>query len=190
MKAGDVIAVVPAGGNRFAVRTVPDIGGGMVVQNPLNGRVLAMQGGFDNRISSFNRATQAQRQPGSTIKPFVYATALDNGMTPASIIVDGPYCVYQSASLGQKCFRNFSGGGAGPQTMRWGLEQSRNLMTVRAAADSGIDNVTDTFRAMGIGDYPEYLSYALGAGETTVLKMTNAYSDAGQSGARTETDAD
>ena len=176
MKAGDVIAVVPNGGSSFSVRTVPEVGGGMVVQNPLNGRVLAIQGGFDYRISSFNRATQAQRQPGSTIKPFVYATALDNGMTPTSIIVDGPYCVYQSASLGQKCFRNFGGGGAGPQTMRWGLEQSRNLMTVRAAADSGMDNVTDTFRAMSIGDYPDYLSFALGAGDTTVLKITNAYS--------------
>ncbi|MGB5075925.1 MAG: transglycosylase domain-containing protein [Sphingorhabdus sp.] len=176
MKAGDVIAVVPNGGTSFSVRTVPEVGGGMVVQNPLNGRVMAIQGGFDSRISSFNRATQAQRQPGSTIKPFVYATALDNGMTPASIIVDGPYCVWQGASLGQKCFRNFGGGGAGPQTMRWGLEQSRNLMTVRAAADSGMDNVTDTFRAVGIGDYPDYLSYALGAGDTTVLKMVNAYS--------------
>ncbi|MBL0924213.1 MAG: transglycosylase domain-containing protein [Sphingomonadaceae bacterium] len=176
MKAGDVIAVAPSGTNSYAVRTVPEVGGGMVVQNPLNGRVLAVQGGFDSRISSFNRATQAQRQPGSAIKPFVYATALDNGMTPTSIIVDGPYCVWQGASLGQKCFRNFSGGGAGPQTMRWGLEQSRNLMTVRAAADSGMDNVTDTFRAVGIGDYPDYLSYALGAGDTTVLKMVNAYS--------------
>jgi penicillin-binding protein 1A len=176
MKAGDVIAVAPNGTNSYAVRSVPEVGGGMVVQNPLNGRVLAIQGGFDNRISSFNRATQAQRQPGSTIKPFVYATALDNGMTPTSIIVDGPYCVWQGASLGQKCFRNFTGNGAGPQTMRWGLEQSRNLMTVRAAAESGMDNVTDTFRDVGIGDYPDYLSYALGAGDTTVLKMVNAYS--------------
>jgi penicillin-binding protein 1A len=176
MKAGDVIAVAPSGSNSYAVRTVPEVGGGMVVQNPLNGRVLAVQGGFDSRISSFNRATQALRQPGSAIKPFVYATALDNGMTPTSIIVDGPYCVYDGSTRSQKCFRNFSGGGAGPQTMRWGLEQSRNLMTVRAAADSGMDNVTDTFRAVGIGDYPDYLSYALGAGDTTVLKMVNAYS--------------
>jgi penicillin-binding protein 1A len=176
MKAGDVIAVAPNGTNSFVVRSVPEVGGGMVVQDPFNGRVLAVQGGFDNRISSFNRATQAQRQPGSTIKPFVYATALDNGMTPTSIIVDGPYCVWQGANLGQKCFRNFTGGGAGPQTMRWGLEQSRNLMTVRAAAESGMDNVTDTLRDMSIGDYPDYLSYALGAGDTTVLKMVNAYS--------------
>ena len=176
MKAGDVIAVAPNGPNSLVVRSVPEVGGGMVVQNPTNGRVLAIQGGFDNRISSFNRATQAQRQPGSTIKPFVYATALDNGMTPTSLIVDGPYCVWQGANLGQKCFRNFSGRGAGPQTMRWGLEQSRNLMTVRAAAEAGMDNVTDTFRAMSIGDYPDYLAYALGAGDTTVLKMVNAYS--------------
>lgn len=176
MKAGDVIAVAPNGINSFAVRSVPEVGGGMVVQNPHNGRVLAIQGGFDNRISSFNRATQAQRQPGSTIKPFVYATALDNGMTPTSIIVDGPYCVWQGANLGQKCFRNFDGGGAGPKTMRWGLEQSRNLMTVRAATEAGMDNVTDMFRAMSIGDYPDYLAYALGAGDTTVLKMVNAYS--------------
>jgi penicillin-binding protein 1A len=177
LNAGDIFAVAPNGGASFSLRIIPEVGGGMVVENPLNGRILAIQGGFDSRISSFNRATQAQRQPGSTIKPFVYATALDNGMTPASIIVDGPYCVWQSASLGRKCFKNFGGsGGAGPQTMRWGLEQSRNLMTVRAAADSGMKNVADTFRAMSIGDYQPYLAFALGAGDTTVLKMTNAYS--------------
>lgn len=177
LKPGDIIAVAPAGGKIYRLRTIPEVGGGMVVQNPLNGRILAVQGGFDSRISSFNRATQAQRQPGSAIKPFVYATALDNGMTPASIIVDAPYCVWQSASLGRKCFRNFGGsGGSGPRTMRWGLEQSRNLMTVRAANDSGMENVADTFRTMGIGDYPPYLAFALGAGDTTVLKMTNAYS--------------
>ncbi len=177
LKAGDIIAVAPIGGGAYQLRVVPEIGGGMVVQNATNGRVLAMQGGFDSRISSFNRATQAQRQPGSTIKPFVYATALDNGMTPTSIIVDGPFCVYQSAALGQKCFKNFGNQrGAGPQTMRWGLEQSRNLMTVRAANDAGMNNVSDTFRTMSIGDYPAYLSFALGAGDTTVLKMTNAYS--------------
>ena len=177
MKRGDVIAVAANGGNSWTLRTVPEVGGGMVVENPLNGRVLAIQGGFDSNISSFNRATQANRQPGSTIKPFVYATALDQGMTPASIIIDGPYCVYQGSKYGQKCFRNFGGGGgSGPHTMRWGLEQSRNLMTVRAAADSGMENVNKTFKAMGIGDYDPYLAFALGAGDTTVLKMTNAYS--------------
>src|SRR3546814_5320449 len=96
-----------------------------------------MQGGVDSRVQAFNRATQAMRQPGSPIKPIVYSAALEQGMTPASIIVDGPFCVYQGARLGQKCFRNFGGGsGSGPHTLRWGIEQSRNLMTVRAAAQT------------------------------------------------------
>ncbi|GGB63523.1 penicillin-binding protein 1A [Blastomonas aquatica] len=177
MKPGDIIAVSPIAGDNYALRNVPEISGGMVVQNPRSGRVYAMQGGFDSQISPFNRATQADRQPGSTIKPFVYATALDNGMTPATQIVDGTFCVYQSASLGNKCFRNFGGSaGAGAQTMRWGLEQSRNLMTVRAANDAGMTNVVKTIKAVGIGDYKPYLSIALGAGDTTVMKITNAYS--------------
>jgi penicillin-binding protein 1A len=117
------------------------------------------------------------RQPGSTIKPIVYSAALMNGMTPASIIIDGPYCVYQGAQLGQKCFRNFGGSqGSGPHTMRWGIEQSRNLMTVRAAAQTGMDKVVDVIDKMGIGKYPPYLSIALGAGETTVQRMVNAFS--------------
>ncbi len=177
LKTGDIIAVSPAGKGQYYLRVVPEIGGGMVVQNPLNGRIMAVQGGFDASISSFNRATQAQRQPGSTIKPFVYATAIDHGMSPATIILDAPFCVWQSAALGRKCFRNFGGSaGAGPRTMRWGLEQSRNLMTVRAANDAGMKNVADTFRAVNIGDYQPYLAFSLGAGDTTVLKMTNAYS--------------
>jgi penicillin-binding protein 1A len=174
MKPGDLI-VVARNGSSWALRNIPEVSGGMVAQDVHSGRIRAMQGGFDSRLSSYNRATQALRQPGSTIKPFVYAAALDNGMTPASIIVDGPLCVYQGAGLGQKCFRNFSGGSAGPQTMRWGVEQSRNLMTVRAASQTGMDRVVRTIKALGIGDYKPYLSFALGAGETTVERMVNAY---------------
>ena len=175
LKAGDVIVVSPGAGG-YIVRTVPEVSGGFVAQEPGTGRVLAMQGGFDSRLGAFNRATQALRQPGSTIKPFVYATGIDSGMTPASMVMDGPFCVYQGAALGEKCFRNFGGGGGGEHTMRWGLEQSRNLMTVHIANDAGMENVTKTFRRTGIGDYKPYLSFALGAGDTTVLKMVNAYS--------------
>ena len=175
MKVGDVIAAAPSGGG-WTVRTVPEVSGGMVVEEPQSGRVLAMQGGFDARLGSFNRATQANRQPGSTIKPFVYATALDNGMTPASMVLDGTFCVYQGAALGQKCFRNFGGeGGSGSHTMRWGLEQSRNLMTVRIANDTGMDKVVRTIKAVGIGEYQPYLAMALGAGDTTAARMANAY---------------
>ncbi|HEX8442241.1 MAG TPA: PBP1A family penicillin-binding protein [Allosphingosinicella sp.] len=175
LQPGTVIAVKKVAGDSYALRSVPEIGGALIAQEVATGRVLAMQGGWDVRGSSFNRATQALRQPGSTFKPIVYSAALDNGMTPASIIVDGPFCVSQGPALPQKCFRNFAGGNAGPQTMRWGLEQSRNLMTVRAANQVGMTQVTRLARRLGVGDFPNYLSIALGAGDTTAMQMTNAF---------------
>jgi penicillin-binding protein 1A len=180
LKPGDVIAVKAESGV-WILKNIPEISGGMVVQDPHTGRVMAMQGGFDSRIASYNRATQAERQPGSSFKPFVYASALNGGMTPASIIIDGPFCVFQSAKLGRKCFKNFGGGGgSGPHTMRWGLEQSRNLMTVRAASQTGMPGVVKLASAVGISNpghnYSAVLAIALGAGETTVTRMVNAYS--------------
>jgi penicillin-binding protein 1A len=170
LRPGAVIAVAPEGSG-WGLRSIPEISGGMVVEEVASGRILAMQGGFDARGSPFNRATQALRQPGSTFKPIVYSAALDAGMTPASIIVDGPFCA------NNKCFRNFSGGYAGPQTMRWGLEQSRNLMTVRTANQIGMANVVRRAQQMGVGDYSatHYLPIALGAGDTTVEHMVNAF---------------
>ena len=176
IKPGDIILVKRVAGDTYNLRTIPGISGGFIAQSPTSGRIFAMQGGFDSNLASFNRATQAERQPGSTIKPFVYATALDHGMTPASIIVDGSFCVDdQTSAGGRKCFRNSGGGAAGPQTIRWGLEQSRNLMTVRTASQVGMTNVVRTYEQMGIGTYRPYLAFALGAGETTVAKLTNAY---------------
>ena len=184
-REGHLVAAAPNGTNRYAVRTVPEVSGGMVVEDPKTGRVLAVQGGFDSGLGSFNRATQAERQPGSTIKPFVYATGLDAGLTPASEVLDGRFCVYQGAALGQKCFSNYGGGaGSGNHTMRWGLEQSRNLMTVRIANDAGMDRVIKTYKAVDIGEYKPYLAFSLGAGETTVLKMTNAYSTLANNGVK------
>ncbi|MBV8687283.1 MAG: PBP1A family penicillin-binding protein [Alphaproteobacteria bacterium] len=175
LRPGMVVAV-KRDGAVWTLRSIPELRGAMVVEEVASGRILAMQGGWDLRGDDFNRATQAQRQPGSTFKPIVYSAALDNGLTPASIIVDGPFCVWQGAGLGNKCFRNFSGGNAGPQTMRWGVEQSRNLMTVRTANQIGMDKVTRRARELGVGDFPNYLAIALGAGDTTVMKMTNAFS--------------
>ena len=183
---GDVVAASPNGGG-WQLRPIPGVSGGMLVEAPYNGRVLAMAGGFDIGLDSFNRATQAQRQPGSTIKPFVYATALDNGETPATMVPDQPFCVYQGAALGQKCFKNFGNeGGTGIHTMRWGLEQSRNLMTVHIANDIGMDKVVATFKKVGVGNYPPYLSYALGAGEATVAQMVAAYGALADNGAEHE----
>ena len=175
LRPGMVIIVKELGPGSYALRSIPEIGGGFVAEEVRTGRVLAMQGGFDVIGSSYNRATQALRQPGSAFKPIVYTTALENGLTPASIIVDAPFCVWQGAGLGNKCFRNFDGRYAGPKTMRWGVEQSRNLMTVRAASQTGMPKVIATASKLGVGDYPNYLSIALGAGDTTVLKLTNAY---------------
>jgi penicillin-binding protein 1A len=175
IRAGDVLAAAPLGSNLYTVKTIPEVAGGMVVQDPSSGRVVAMQGGFDPGLDSFNRATQAERQPGSTIKPFVYATGLDQGMTPATMVADQTFCVAQGN--GQKCFRNFDArGSGGVHTMRWGLEQSRNLMTVHIANDAGMDKVVQTIARVGIGNYKPYFSFALGAGETTVQQMVNAYS--------------
>jgi penicillin-binding protein 1A len=174
LNPGMVIAV-KRDGAAWALKSVPEVRGAMVIEEVASGRVLAMQGGWDLRGDDFNRATQALRQPGSTFKPVVYSAALDNGLTPASIIIDGPFCVWQGAGLGNKCFRNFSGQNAGPQTMRWGVEQSRNLMTVRTANQIGMDKVTRRAHDLGVGDYPNYLAIALGAGETTPMRITNAF---------------
>ncbi|MCA0977429.1 transglycosylase domain-containing protein [Qipengyuania flava] len=174
VKVGDVVAVERSGSG-YAIRGVPEVSGAFLAESPKTGRILAMQGGFDSRLGSFNRATQALRQPGSTIKPFVYASALDHGMTPATMVPDQTFCVWQGANLGEKCFRNFGGGGGGEHTMRWGLEQSRNLMTIHIADDTGMQNVTKTIKRLGIGDYEPYYSFALGAGDTTVANMVNGY---------------
>ncbi|MGZ8312120.1 MAG: penicillin-binding protein 1A [Allosphingosinicella sp.] len=175
LSPGDIIAVEEEGG-AWALRSIPEVSGAMVVEEVGSGRIRAMQGGFDSRLSDFNRATQALRQPGSTFKPIVYSAALDNGMTPATMIVDGPFCTNQGTATA-KCFRNFSGGYAGPQTMRWGLEQSRNLMTVRTANQIGMNHVVRRAQQMGVGDYSRipYLPIALGAGDTTVMRMVNAF---------------
>ena len=179
LAVGHVIAVSPSG-NGYRVRTIPEISGGFVAMDPHTGRVYAMQGGFDSRLGAFNRATQANRQPGSTVKPFVYATGLDSGMTPATMIPDSQYCYYQGSNLGEKCFTNFGGSrGGGEFPMRYGLEQSKNLMTVHIAMDSGMENVIKTLRAAELEpaniEYEPFPAFALGAGETTVMRMTAAY---------------
>ena len=175
---GDVVVASPSGSS-WRLETVPGVSGGFLAIAPDTGRVLAMQGGFDSRLGSFNRATQANRQPGSTIKPFVYATGLDNGMTPATLVPDRQYCYYQGSNLGEKCFTNFGGSrGGGEYPMRYGLEQSKNLMTVHIAMDSGMENVIDMFERAGIADegaYEPYPAFALGAGDTTVERMAAAY---------------
>ena len=182
---GDVILVeeVKTGENGragpsgiYALRQIPDVGGGLVALDPHTGRVLAMSGGLSFSLSQYNRVTQAKRQPGSAFKPFVYLAALDRGFTPSSLILDAPFVLDQGPGLPKWRPSNYSHDFAGPSTLRLGIEKSRNLMTVRLAQSIGIDAVAETAERFGIVDeMPRLLSMVLGAGETTLLRMTAGY---------------
>ncbi|HLA20845.1 MAG TPA: penicillin-binding protein 1A [Pseudolabrys sp.] len=174
---GDVIYVAPAKNEgQFRLHQVPEVSGAMVVEDPWTGRVLAMVGGFSFDQSQFNRATQALRQPGSSFKPIVYAAALDNGYTPSTVVLDAPLEIDQGPGLGVWKPENYEGKFYGPSTLRFGLERSRNVMTVRLAQDVGMPLIAEYAKRVGIyDDLPPYLSFALGAGETTLLRMVTAF---------------
>jgi penicillin-binding protein 1A len=180
LSAGDVVYVEPwpdgpAGRGGYKLRQMPAVNGGIVALDPHTGRVLAMVGGFSFDASVFNRATQAYRQTGSAFKPFVYAAALDRGYTPSSIILDAPFVLEQA---GQETWRpeNYEEDFAGPATLRFALEHSRNAMTVRVAAAIGMGPIVENAKKFGIkDDMMPVLSMAIGAGETTLLKLTTAY---------------
>ena len=162
---------------QWRLRQVPEVEGAIMAMDPWTGRVLAMVGGFSYDESQFNRASQALRQPGSSFKPFVYATALDNGYTPSSVVLDGPIEISQGPGMPTWKPENYSRQFYGPQTLRFGVEQSRNVMTVRLAQDVGMPLIADYVRRFGVyDDLLPVLSMALGAGETTLLRMVAGYS--------------
>lgn len=177
LSVGDVIYVEPVAGQEgvYTLRQVPEVEGAIVAMDPRTGRVLALVGGFSFAGSEFNRATQAMRQPGSSFKPIVYAAALDNGYTPASVILDAPLAITNAdGSVWQP--ENYARQFYGPQTLRRGIELSRNVMTVRLAQDLGMPMIEEYARLFGVYEnMPHVLAVALGAGETTVMRMTAAY---------------
>ncbi|MGM0585842.1 MAG: penicillin-binding protein 1A, partial [Pseudomonadota bacterium] len=191
-EVGDVILVSQeppeeeGGDPTWALRQVPELQGAFMAMDPVTGRVLALQGGFSFDDSVFNRATQAERQPGSAFKPFVYAAALDNGYTPSTVILDAPVTIdtgarelWRPSNASQKFY--------GPAPMRVGIEQSRNVMTVRLARAIGMDTVGEYAERFGVyEDMPAHLSYALGAGETTLWDMVAAYAMFANGGWRVE----
>lgn len=161
---------------QFSLKQIPAIEGAIVVLDPHTGRVLAIVGGFDYEISQFNRAIQAERQPGSAFKPFVYAAALDADFTPSSLILDAPFVMDQGYGLGKWKPVNSTNKFYGPSTLRMGLEKSRNLMTVRLAQNIGMGRIVRFAKRFGIADHLEQnLAMSLGAGEVTLLKLTAAY---------------
>ena len=177
LKKGDVIYVEKrAEENEYGLRQVPDVEGGMAVIDPNTGKVLAIVGGFSYQKSQFNRATQAYRQTGSSFKPFVYMAALEMGYSPNDLILDAPFVLDQGQGLPKWKPVNYSKKFYGLMTLRQGIEQSKNLMTVRLAQDIGMDKVADMAKRVGINDnLPQYLSSSLGATATRVLDMTSAY---------------
>ncbi|HWK15421.1 MAG TPA: penicillin-binding protein 1A [Rhizobiaceae bacterium] len=177
LKPGDVVYVEPKGddSNAYALRQVPEVSGALVAMDPHTGRVLSLVGGFSYSQSEFNRATQAYRQPGSSFKPFVYAAALDNGYTPASVVLDAPIRIVSGNQVWEP--KNYGGQSAGPSTLRAGIERSRNLMTVRLANDMGMNLVAEYAERFGVYDKMlPVLAMSLGSGETTVMRMVSAYS--------------
>jgi penicillin-binding protein 1A len=194
VKAGDVVMVEPirvpvskgetASAKQQAAFTlcqVPEVSGALVAMDPHSGRVLAISGGFSFAISQFDRATQARRQPGSSIKPFVYLTALDHGFTPSTTVVDGPISLPQGPGLPMWSPTNYArlnheARFRGPTPLRVALEQSLNAVTARVASIVGLEAIAQTVERFGIMDHmPREYSMALGAGETTLLRHTAAY---------------
>ena len=160
----------------YNLRQFPDVNGALVALDPHTGRIFAISGGISFNRSEFNRATQAYRQPGSAFKPFVYLTALEKGFAPNSKILDAPFVIDQGADLGKWSPTNYTNKFYGLSTMRLGLEKSRNLMTIRLAQMVGIESIVDTAKRLNIvEDIDPVLSMALGAGETTLEKLTVAY---------------
>jgi penicillin-binding protein 1A len=170
---------------RWTLRQVPEVQGGFMVMDVNSGRVIAMQGGFSYQHSVFNRATQARRQPGSSFKPFVYASALDSGFTPATIIVDAPIEINTPQGVWRP--KNASHQFYGPTPLRTGIERSRNLMTIRLAQEVGMDVVAAYAERFGVYDrMSPFLANALGSEETTLFKMVSAYAMFANGGERVE----
>jgi penicillin-binding protein 1A len=176
LAVGDVIYAAPSKENgKYHLVQMPDVEGALVAMDPHTGRVLSLVGGFSYGRSQFNRAVQALRQPGSSFKPIVYAAALDNGYSPASVVMDAPIEFNMPNGEVWKP-KNYQNKFFGPSTLRRGIEQSRNVMTVRLADELGMVKVADLAQRLGIYDkLPMQLAMALGAGETTLLKMVTAY---------------
>mgnify|MGYP001195926189 CR=1 FL=1 len=181
LSPGDVIYVAPKdpenAAGAWSLMQIPEIGGGLIAMDPNTGRVLAVVGGFSFAMSQFDRAIQAKRQPGSSFKPLVYAAAIDNGYKPTSIILDAPIEIDQGPGKDVWQPKNYEEGkSSGPATLRHGIEHSRNQMTVRLAQDLGMPLITEYAKRFGAyDDLLPVLSMSLGAGETTLMRMANAY---------------
>ncbi len=183
----DIIHVSLNSGNSYNLEQIPKINGAIIVMDPHTGRVFALSGGFDFNESNFNRVYQAKRQPGSSFKPFVYIAALENGLQPNSLILDAPFVLDQGKGRAKWKPENYGKKFYGPSTLRKGIEHSRNLMTIRIAQYLGMDQIVELAERTNImSNMPPVLSMALGAGETSLFKLTSAYASFANGGKKVE----
>jgi len=199
LKTGDVVMVDPAAPPaptsaprqqakpptppqpRLALMQIPQVEGALVSLDPTTGRVLAMVGGWSFEMSQFNRATQAQRQPGSSFKPFVYLTALEKGISPSQKFLDAP--IVMDTAAGRWRPNNFEMEFGGPTPLRIALEKSLNLVTLHVAQQIGMESIAQTAIAFHeVENMPRVLPAAIGAVETTVLREAGAYAGLAEGG--------
>ncbi len=184
LKISDVILVdkiLTSGNNSknqvFRLCQIPAVSGGIIVMDPHSGRILALQGGYSFKISQFNRATQAWRQIGSTIKPFVYLAGIEKGLHGSITVQDVPFSISLGKNLGLWRPRNYDEKFMGPLSLRRAFELSRNAVTIHLTHDIiGIKNVINLAQRFNISEkMPPQLAFVLGASETTLLRLTAAY---------------
>lgn len=178
LRPGDIVRLKLDDDGSWSLSQIPEVEGAIVALDPSDGAVVALAGGFDFAISSFNRATQSQRQPGSGFKPIIYTTAMENGYTPASVVLDAPIVIYdRSLEGGAWRPKNYSGKFSGPTRLRVALAKSRNLVSIRLMKDIGMDKVIEMAKRFGFtnDELPRSLSLALGSGYASPLRMAQAY---------------
>ena len=176
-QVNDLVWVQNKKNNIWLLKQIPKINGSVIISDPWTGRIYSMVGGYSFDLSQFNRSVQAKRQPGSAFKPFVYAAALENKFQPNSILLDAPYVMQQAKDPIKWKPDNYGNKFYGKSTLRSGVEQSRNLMTVRLTQSIGNQKILEFAKNLKIYENPKnLLSYSLGAGETTLINLTNAYS--------------
>lgn len=184
LKLGDLLPVrLAPDGAAVTLAQRPQLQGAMVVMEPVTGRVLALVGGYDWTTSQFNRATQARRQVGSSIKPFIYASALEAGRTPVDRMTDGPYSV--STATGTWTPANYDNKYMGSVTLMTALAYSLNTISVQLVVQVGLDRLIEVLRGFGIASpIPRHISISLGTPDITLLEMTTGYAGIASGGRR------
>lgn len=178
LAAGDVVYIAQHRNGTWQLVQLPQAQGAFVAMDPQDGAVAALVGGFDYFASSFNRAVQAKRQPGSAFKPFLYSAALERGFTPASIINDAPFVQDDAALESSWRPQNDSRRFYGPTRLREALVRSRNLVSIRVMHALGVNSALEHISHFGFppGSLPRNLSLALGTAQVSPMEMASAYS--------------